>query len=53
MKGLLERIKDVDVVIFAGGISPALEGEECLLMQLVSGEESHRNRVAGCTATCC
>ena len=28
VKGLLERIKDVDVVIFAGGISPALEGEE-------------------------
>lgn len=26
--GLLERIKDVDVVVFAGGISPTLEGEE-------------------------
>lgn len=28
VKGLLDRIKDIDVVVFAGGISPRLEGEE-------------------------
>lgn len=39
VKGLLERIKDVDVVIFAVVSLWHWKEKKCLWMQLVSGEE--------------